>query len=108
MCAKSKQGLVSLRSLYVEAEFIDKMPDSFPQKLRARAVLALIGETPMVPLFFEPEGITIYAKCEFLNPSGSVKDRLAKSVLLDAEQRRELRTDSIILECSSGNTGIAL
>jgi cysteine synthase A len=61
-----------------------------------------------MPLRFEPEGLTIYAKCEFLNPSGSIKDRLAKTVLVDAEERRLLLPDSIILECSSGNTGIAL
>lgn len=75
---------------------------------RARAVLSLIGNTPTVPLFFEPEGILVYAKCEFLNPSGSIKDRLAKCVVIDAEQRGLLRPDSMILECSSGNTGIAL
>jgi cysteine synthase A len=75
---------------------------------RSSAVLGLIGNTPTVPLRFEPEGITIYAKCEFLNPSGSVKDRLAKTVILDAEARGLLRSDSIILECTSGNTGVAL
>lgn len=85
------------------------MNESFvPKRLRASAVLALIGNTPTVPLHFAPEGLTIYAKCEFLNPSGSIKDRLAKTVLVDAEQRGLLRDDSIILECSSGNTGIAL
>lgn len=62
----------------------------------------------MVPLRFDDLGFTIFAKCEFLNASGSVKDRLAKGVLLDAEQRGLLQPDSIILECSSGNTGIAL
>ena len=72
------------------------------------AMLSLIGNTPLVPLRFEPEGLTIYAKCEFLNPSGSIKDRLAKTVLLDAHERGLLRPDSIILECTSGNTGIAL
>ncbi len=71
-------------------------------------VLSLIGETPTVPLYFAAEGVTLWAKCEFLNPSGSIKDRLAKHVLLDAEQRGLLSPDSIILECSSGNTGIAL
>jgi len=76
--------------------------------LRSEVVLSLIGNTPLVPLHFEPEGVTIYAKCEFLNPSGSIKDRLAKTVLLDARKRGLLRPDSIILECSSGNTGIAL
>src|SRR3989441_519371 len=75
---------------------------------RASAVLDLIGNTPVILLQFEPEGVTLYAKCEFLNPSGSIKDRLAKGVILDAERRRLLRPDSIILECTSGNTGIAL
>ncbi len=79
-----------------------------PRRARAGAVLSLIGNTPIVPLRFEPEGLTILAKCEFLNPSGSVKDRLAKTVLLDAEQRGLLNPDSVILECTSGNTGIAL
>jgi cysteine synthase len=80
----------------------------FPKQARARAVLSLIGNTPLVPLRFETEEVTLLAKCEFLNPSGSVKDRLAKHVLLDAEQRGLLRPDANILECSSGNTGIAL
>jgi len=75
---------------------------------RAVPVLSLIGNTPLVPLRFEPEGLTLRAKCEFLNPSGSIKDRLAKTVLVDAVERGLLRPDSIILECTSGNTGIAL
>ncbi len=82
---------------------------SSPHPSRTGApVLSLIGETPLVPLRFEPEGITIYAKCEFLNPSGSVKDRLAQCIITDAEQRGLLGPDTIILECTSGNTGIAL
>ena len=79
-----------------------------PLKRRAEAVLSLIGNTPMVRLWFEAEGVTILAKCEFLNASGSIKDRLAKTVLVDAEQRGVLNSESIILECTSGNTGIAL
>ena len=71
-------------------------------------VLSLIGNTPLIPLRFEPEGVTLQAKCEFLNPSGSIKDRFAQCVIRDAEQRGWLRRDSIILECTSGNTGIAL
>ena len=73
-----------------------------------RPVFDLVGNTPLVPLHFAEEKITIHAKCEFLNPSGSIKDRLARHVLLDAEARGLLRPDSIILECTSGNTGIAL
>ena len=42
-------------------------------------VLPLIGNTPLVPLRFEPEGVTLFAKCEFLNPIGSIKDRFAQA-----------------------------
>jgi len=75
---------------------------------RPGAIVSLIGNTAMLPLRFEPQGVTVYAKCEFLNPSGSIKDRLARTVVLDAEKRGLLKADSIILECTSGNTGIAL
>ncbi len=71
-------------------------------------VLSLIGNTPLIPLHLRAEGITLYAKCEFLNPSGSIKDRFAQCVIIDAERRGVLKPDSIILECTSGNTGIAL
>ena len=80
----------------------------FPALQRNEAVLSLIGNTPLVELRFKPEGVTIHAKCEFLNPSGSIKDRLAQSIILDAERRGLLQPDSIILECTSGNTGISL
>jgi cysteine synthase len=80
-----------------------------PNQLSANAtVLNLIGHTPLLPLHFQAEGVTVYVKCEFLNPSGSVKDRFAKGIILDAEQRGVLSPESIILECTSGNTGIAL
>src|SRR5687767_6968382 len=84
------------------------MREGLAKSIRARAVLSLVGNTPVVPLHFEDEGVTVYAKSEFLNPSGSIKDRFAKAVLIDAEQRGMLEPDSIILECSSGNTGIAM
>ena len=57
------------------------------------AVLDLIGNTPLVPLQFEPEGLTVLAKCEFLNPSGSIKDGFAAAVIIDAERRGLLRPD---------------
>ncbi len=68
----------------------------------------MIGDTKLVSLHFRECGATIFAKCEFMNPSGSVKDRLAQAIFADAEKRGLLRPDSIILECSSGNTGVAL
>jgi cysteine synthase A len=70
--------------------------------------MSLIGRTPMLTLRFEPEGVELGLKCEFLNPSGSIKDRFARCVIEDAEARGVLGPDSIILECTSGNTGIAL
>lgn len=77
--------------------------------LRKRApILALIGQTPLMPLSFAELGCTIYAKAEFLNPSGSIKDRLALTIIEDAEEHGLLKADSVILECTSGNTGIAL
>jgi cysteine synthase A len=79
-----------------------------PVVARGQVLGSLIGHTPIVPLFFEPEGVTVYAKCEFLNPSGSIKDRFAWNVIEDAEARGVLKRDSIILECTSGNTGISL
>lgn len=72
------------------------------------AVLDLIGNTALIPLHFRPEGLTIYAKAEFTNPSGSIKDRLARYLLLNARRRGLLRPDSVVLECTSGNTGISL
>lgn len=72
-----------------------------------KPVLALIGNTPLVPLHFPEADRTLYAKAEFLNPSGSIKDRLALCIVEDAEERGLLKPDSIILECTSGNTGIS-
>ncbi len=83
-------------------------PVSAPPSRSQPAVLGLIGNTPTIPLRFEPEGVTIHAKCEFLNPSGSVKDRFAAHVINAAEAAGALHAESVILECTSGNTGIAL
>lgn len=66
-----------------------------------------IGETPMLSLHFQPENVTLWAKAEFLNPSGSIKDRLARFVICDAERRGLIGPGSKILECSSGNSGVA-
>lgn len=67
-------------------------------------ILSLIGNTPLLRLGAEP----IFAKAEFLNPGGSVKDRVALSMLEGAERDGKLRPDSIIVEPTSGNTGIGL
>lgn len=75
----------------------------------ANSVLDLIGNTPMVKLKRVTKGIdaTILAKLEFFNPSGSVKDRIAKYMVDQAEKKGILKPDSTIVEATSGNTGIA-
>ena len=73
------------------------------------SVLDIIGNTPMIELrqTCSGKGARIFAKCEFMNPSGSLKDRMAKYIIQKAEERGELKPGSTILEVSSGNTGIA-
>lgn len=72
------------------------------------SVLDLIGNTPLIALRFPELDRRVLAKCEFLNPSGSIKDRVARFIITKALETGELRRDSIIVECSSGNTGIAM
>ncbi len=72
----------------------------------------LIGGTPLLELTHTEaaEGLQakIYAKLEYFNPAGSVKDRIAKAMIDDAEQKGLLNADSVIIEPTSGNTGIGL
>ncbi len=67
-------------------------------------ILDLIGNTPLIRL----KGEKIFAKAEFLNPGGSIKDRIALAMLEGAERDGRLKPDSIIVEPTSGNTGIGL
>ncbi len=67
-------------------------------------ILNIIGNTPLIQL----KGERIYAKAEFLNPGGSIKDRVALAMLEGAERDGRLRPDSIIVEPTSGNTGIGI
>ena len=73
-------------------------------------ILDAIGHTPLVeiPRMSPNPAVHIFAKLEMLNPTGSVKDRVAKYLIEDLEARGLLHEDSIILEPTSGNTGIAL
>ena len=73
-------------------------------------ILEAIGHTPLVeiPRMSPNPAVRILAKLEMLNPTGSVKDRVAKYLIEDLEARGRLHEDSIILEPTSGNTGIAL
>ncbi len=69
-----------------------------------------IGNTPLIQLrkASEQTGCTILGKAEFMNPGGSVKDRAAKYIILDAEARGELEPGGVIVEGTAGNTGIGL
>lgn len=70
-------------------------------------ILDLIGNTPLLSLE-ETTGIKLYAKAEFLNPGGSIKDRIALNMLEEAEKCGKLKPGMTIIEPTSGNTGIGL
>ena len=78
--------------------------------LIADSVLDLIGATPLVRLkrIIPQDAASVLGKMESLNPGGSVKDRIALSMIEDAERSGRLRPDSTIVEPTSGNTGIGL
>ena len=73
------------------------------------SILDTIGSTPIVKLHrIAPAHIDLYVKVESFNPGGSVKDRLALAIILDAEQKGLLKPGQTVVEATSGNTGIAL
>src|SRR5688572_29233222 len=73
------------------------------------SILDTIGRTPIVRLHrLAPDHVTVFAKVEAFNPGGSVKDRLALAIILDAEARGQLKPGDTVVEATSGNTGVAL
>ncbi len=81
-----------------------------PEGWRNRSILDQIGHTPMVHLrkINAKENVHLLGKLEFFNPGGSIKDRAALSMLEDAERKGELTKEKIVIEATSGNTGIGL
>ena len=73
-------------------------------------MIDLIGNTPLIKLKYPSEitGCNIYGKAEFLNPGGSVKDRAALGIILDAEKNKLIDPGGTVVEGTFGNTGIAL
>src|SRR5437764_5289831 len=74
------------------------------------SILQSIGKTPLVRLRRVTEGLkaSVYAKMESLNPGGSVKDRVALAMVVEAERRGWLRPGGTIIEATAGNTGVGL
>ena len=73
------------------------------------SILGTIGKTPVVRVQrLAPKHVTMFVKCEFFNPLGSVKDRLAIGIIEDAERTGALKPGQTVVEATSGNTGIAL
>jgi S-sulfo-L-cysteine synthase (O-acetyl-L-serine-dependent) len=86
------------------------VPVMTPSRVPVESLLANIGNTPLLRLARLTEdlpGIEIYAKAEYFNPGGSVKDRAALNMILDGERSGKLNHSRVILDSTSGNTGIA-
>ena len=84
--------------------FLRQVPDMIYDN-----ILGTIGRTPVVRLNrIGPKHVTLYAKVEYFNPGGSVKDRLAIAIIEDAERRGVLKPGQTVVEATSGNTGVAL
>ena len=85
-------------------------PRQTPTCLVTSEVTDSIGHTPLIRLkgASKQTGCNIFAKAEFMNPGGSIKDRIARYIVFEAEKRGELGRGSTIMEVTSGNTGIAL
>lgn len=80
-----------------------------PRRAIHADITSTIGFTPVVKINkLAPEGVNVFAKCEFFNPLGSVKDRLALAVITAAEKSGALKPGMTVVEATSGNTGIAL
>src|SRR5579859_2388367 len=106
--------LTGIREIKYNRSRLHFMPLAFPKPgtavRPASSLLEQIGNTPLLRLAkldAEFPGVEIYAKAEFFNPGGSVKDRAGLNMILDGERTGRLTKDRILLDATSGNTGIA-
>ena len=78
--------------------------------MKANTILETIGRTPLVRInkLFARKDVDVYAKCEFMNPGGSAKDRIGMQMVLDAEKSGRIKKGDILIEPTSGNTGIGI
>jgi [CysO sulfur-carrier protein]-thiocarboxylate-dependent cysteine synthase len=110
--ARELRGVAAASTEPIDADHVHAHAheDMAPHGGRYDDILGAIGHTPMVqiPRMSPTAGVRLFAKLEATNPTGSVKDRVAKYLVEDLEARGLLKPDSIILEPTSGNTGIAL
>jgi cysteine synthase B len=110
MTARQAPTLPTHRAPAAPGNHAEVHRDLAPHGGRFESIVDAIGHTPIVaiPRMSPSPAVRIYAKLEFMNPTGSVKDRAARALIEDLEVRGVLEADSIILEPTSGNTGIAL
>jgi len=114
--ASAVRGDAGLRAKRDFLRRIFRRPSSLAAKERGSGygapvdnISETVGNTPMVKINrLAPDGVTIYAKCEFFNPLSSVKDRLALSIIETAEKEGTLKPGDTVIEATSGNTGIAV
>jgi S-sulfo-L-cysteine synthase (O-acetyl-L-serine-dependent) len=92
------------------ASRLDPMPASSSARPPRSSILETIGDTPLVRLRLPgvPERVELWAKCEWFNPGGSVKDRTALSLVTEGERTGALRAGRTIVDSSSGNTAVGL
>ncbi|KAK6517979.1 cystathionine beta-synthase [Arthrobotrys conoides] len=106
------QTMASSIASYVTADNSSSAPSTRPPPPIASDILTHIGQTPLVKLNRIPQSLgikaTVYAKCEYFNAGGSVKDRIAKRMVLEAEKSGRIKPGDTLIEPTSGNTGIGL
>jgi cystathionine beta-synthase len=78
--------------------------------MKVKNILEAMGKTPLVRInhLFKRQDVEVYAKCEFMNPGGSVKDRIGYQMILDAQNSGRIKPGDILIEPTSGNTGIGI